>query len=212
MRTCVSRWTRPLLARHASSTSPNPFPYPGHANPSPHQIFHLPPSASLQDVKARYYDLVRIYHPDSPLNRALPPATVQARFQSISAAYDVLRGRSRLLPSGETEPVDRKKDHHDLSSAMWKAKQRKKAELAFAAPLISDKWKDRLMLGAIFFTIGAFVAQTYSTRQQALSAASKDYAHARSDYYGPKRTRRVPSHNDSELAALDGDRTSDKPP
>lgn len=85
------------------------------------------------------------------MNRSLPPAMVQARFQAISTAYDVLRGRSRILPSGETEHVDRKKDHHDLSSAMWRAKQRRKAELSFAMPVISDKWKDRFMLGAILF-------------------------------------------------------------
>lgn len=38
------------FARHVPR---NPYPYPLHSNPTPHQIFHLPKSATKEDVKAR---------------------------------------------------------------------------------------------------------------------------------------------------------------
>ncbi|OSX66257.1 hypothetical protein POSPLADRAFT_1094466, partial [Postia placenta MAD-698-R-SB12] len=76
------------------SSTANPYPFPSSANPSPHQIFHLPLSATRDEVKARYYDLVRIYHPDSPVSRTVPPATAHARFQAISAAYAALSGKA----------------------------------------------------------------------------------------------------------------------
>ncbi|KAI0076370.1 hypothetical protein K474DRAFT_1262397 [Panus rudis PR-1116 ss-1] len=159
-----------------TSTSANPYPYPAHSNPTPHQIFHLPQNASKEDIKQRYYDLVRIYHPDSPLSRTLPPSQAQARFQSISAAYDALRGK-RLLPNGETvtstgNPAN---DFHNLSSALWRAKQRERrrrgAELGVGRG-IDERWKDRLFVGAVLLTIAAFVAQTYSTRYKVLASAS----------------------------------------
>lgn len=37
----------------AASTSANPYPFPKAAHPTPHQIFHLPRSATRADVKAR---------------------------------------------------------------------------------------------------------------------------------------------------------------
>ena len=40
------------------------------------------------------YELVRVHHPDSPHCRTTTsPAEAHARFQSITRAYDILRGR-----------------------------------------------------------------------------------------------------------------------
>ena len=86
------------------------------------------------------YDLVRIYHPDSAISRAVPPETAHARFQAISAAYSVLTGMTSGAGS-ELRP-----DYHSLSTAMWRAKQRRKAELNVG---LDDRWKDGLMFGAI---------------------------------------------------------------
>lgn len=90
------------------------------------------------------YELVRIYHPDSPVCRGLPAEKTQARFHAIRVAYDALRGKVPLSATGE--PMPPKKDYHDLSTAMWRAKQRRRAELNIG---IDDKWKDRLMLGVL---------------------------------------------------------------
>jgi len=52
-------WRSPQIAnraRHLVSSarcSANPYPYPPNSNPTPHQIFHLPLSASQKEVKAR---------------------------------------------------------------------------------------------------------------------------------------------------------------
>lgn len=46
------------------------------------------------DIKLDY-ELVKQYHPDSKLSHSVPPDVRQARFNSISAAYDDLRGVRR---------------------------------------------------------------------------------------------------------------------
>ncbi|KZT72164.1 hypothetical protein DAEQUDRAFT_755351 [Daedalea quercina L-15889] len=169
VRSTVFRSCRFLGHRHVSSSA-NPFPFPTDANPTPHQIFHLPPNATRDDVKTRYYDLVRIYHPDSAISRAVPPETAHARFQAISAAYAVLTGKTKRMVDAESGSASElRPDYHSLSTAMWKAKQRRRAELNVG---MDDRWKDALMLGAITLSIGAFVYQTFSARQQAMTQAS----------------------------------------
>lgn len=102
------------------------------------------------------YELVRIYHPDSPVCRGLPAETTQARFHAIKAAYDALRGKTPFSATGEAIPP--KKDYHDLSTAMWRAKQRRRAELNIG---IDDKWKDRLMLGVLSLVrLGVFTLRS----------------------------------------------------
>ncbi|EKM54153.1 uncharacterized protein PHACADRAFT_209970 [Phanerochaete carnosa HHB-10118-sp] len=159
--------SRSQTSQRLASTSANPYPYPTNLNPTPHQIFHLPRSSTKAEVKARYYELVRIYHPDSPVSRPLSPTTAQARFQAITAAYDALRGK-RPLDLEPGEPERPRADFHDLSTAMWKARQRRRAELNVG---MDERWKDRLMMGAVVVAVAAFVAQTYSTRTQALSSS-----------------------------------------
>ncbi|KAH9971039.1 hypothetical protein BGW80DRAFT_1143559, partial [Lactifluus volemus] len=76
-----------------STSSTSPFPFPTHRNPTPHQIFHLPPGASQSEIKARYYELARTFHPDSTAVQAFPASERQAHFHAVSRAYDVLRGK-----------------------------------------------------------------------------------------------------------------------
>ncbi|KAI0373447.1 hypothetical protein BV20DRAFT_937859 [Pilatotrama ljubarskyi] len=194
---CRSRLVRPTLpAGHprAASNSANPYPFPANAHPTPHQIFHLPKSATKADVKARYYDLVRIYHPDSPSARTggISSETAHARFQAISSAYAVLCGKrpaSSLDGANIGEGFDAapRATYHDLSTAMWRARQRKRAELDVG---LDERWKERMMFGAVLLSscetyaqhpfvmvqaIALFVLQTYTTRTQAIS----DARHAR---------------------------------
>ena len=98
------------------------------------------------------YDLVRIYHPDSPAARAggIPPETAHARFQAISSAYAVLSGKKPATSLDGTDSegfgTATRSSYHDLSTAMWRAKQRRRAEMDIG---MDDRWKERLMLGAI---------------------------------------------------------------
>lgn len=93
------------------------------------------------------YDLVRIHHPDSVHSRLLSPSVRHARFQSITSAYDILRGKSQNSPHSGVDPysseVHRRKHfyqaHHD-----------RRAEYAYpgrewtASP--DDRWKDRVII------------------------------------------------------------------
>ncbi|KAG9313258.1 hypothetical protein JVU11DRAFT_6723 [Chiua virens] len=83
-----------VLTRHASvACSHHSFPFPARKNPTPHEIFHLPPNASQHEVKARYYELVKVYHPDvSHGYHDVPPSVRNAQFRAITQAYGVLRG------------------------------------------------------------------------------------------------------------------------
>lgn len=42
-----------LIIRHASGSCRRPFPFPSGTNPTPHEIFHLPRSASQDEIKIR---------------------------------------------------------------------------------------------------------------------------------------------------------------
>lgn len=53
------------------------------------------------------YDLVRIYHPDSPHSRTsnLPPKLKEERFKAIVNAYDILRGKKSAFQDRWRGPV-----------------------------------------------------------------------------------------------------------
>ncbi|KAK7467184.1 hypothetical protein VKT23_004242 [Stygiomarasmius scandens] len=156
----------------AASTSSNPFPFPSHPRPTPHEIFHLPYTASQQDIKARYYELVRNYHPDSPSCRLLPSSECHARFQAITAAYDALRrGRStvgvgsHMFDEYATEIARRKHMYYKHQFRRQQAEARAKANSStFYAGSGSNtdekidklRWKDQLILvlGVLSLCVG----------------------------------------------------------
>jgi hypothetical protein len=112
-------------------------------------------------VKARYFELVRIYHPDSAAVRAqrIPDEVAHARFRAIGAAYDALRGKK---PNSEEEPVP---------SGAGRPRAAGRSVRPDLYPAGDDRWKDKLILGGVVLTIGLFVAQTASTRRQAMQDA-----------------------------------------
>ena len=72
----------------------------------------------------------------------LLPGTAQARFQAVTAAYDALR-RNQPLDAAPGEPERPRADFHGFSTAMWRAKQRRRAELN------AGMVERRLMLSAV---------------------------------------------------------------
>ncbi|RDX39833.1 hypothetical protein OH76DRAFT_515569 [Lentinus brumalis] len=200
---------RPRCAQvfaRAASTSANPYPFPTNTHPSPHQIFHLPKSATRADVKARYYDLVRIYHPDSPAARAggVSPEAAHARFQAIASAYAVLSGKkpAASLDGADSEGfgTGSRTSYHDLSTAMWRAKQRRRAELDVG---LDDRWKERLMLGAVLLAIALFVVQNYTTRTRAMAQARQQRGTSTGTSSSPS-----PDNSDESRLALDASQLS----
>ena len=66
---------------------------------SPYEIFSVSPSATDQEIKARYRDLVKCHHPDSLAAKGVPPeflAAAEKRLAAITSAYEAIqveRGR-----------------------------------------------------------------------------------------------------------------------
>ncbi|KAL7280286.1 hypothetical protein ACG7TL_005199 [Trametes sanguinea] len=171
----------------------------------------------------RDYELVRIHHPDSPFGRDLPPNVRHSRFQSITAAYDVLRGKK----TASGAPVD-----------IYRAEleRRRRARAAYEAsrrPMSSqpqewtatadDRWKDRIILFVgillcfVFATINKLQAlgaglgpvlvwPSYSASYQHHLSAAKNLAQARREAreFGEERRqeirRRVQEYNELKAA------------
>jgi len=86
------------------------------------------------------YDLVRHYHPDK-VGASLTPEVAQARFQSISAAYDVLRGKTLLIESGLGGPRTSNSSASYQTTAAYRAMQRRRQEL-YDTGAVDDGRKD----------------------------------------------------------------------
>ncbi|KAF9047202.1 hypothetical protein BDZ89DRAFT_978967, partial [Hymenopellis radicata] len=135
-----------------ASSSAHGFPFPSHAQPTPHQIFHLPLNASQQDIKRRYYDLVRVYHPDSPACRALSSADRTVRFQAIVSAYDQLTGKTPSLGSrgypdfGVYAEELAKRQRARERARMYRQRQYTNPPRYEWESNADDRWKDRMIL------------------------------------------------------------------
>jgi curved DNA-binding protein CbpA len=94
------------------------------------------------------YELVRIYHPDSPISQAtdVSPDIAEDRFHSITAAYDILRGK-RPFEGGSDEPQSRGRH---AEAAMVKARMVARARRAeFLETGGDERWKEWIFVGAI---------------------------------------------------------------
>jgi len=65
-----------------------------------------------------------------------------------------------VLAEGEVETVE------TVGSVVYTAAEQ------FEGMIIDERWKDRFIIGALFLTVAGFVAQTYSTRHQAMAKVS----------------------------------------
>ena len=110
---------------------------------SSHRPLHNPPTLTSTASDTADYELVRIYHPDSPIARAYPPEVSEVRFHAISVSYDVLRGRRATLDCGSPDITSHPRvDLH----ALWRAKQRHRQDPMGPA---DDRWKDGIILGSL---------------------------------------------------------------
>lgn len=97
----------PRPAQPAPSSSSTDLSFPTKPNPTPFEIFHLDPRAPVDPkaLKARYFSLSKIYHPDFRRAReaAAPPVVLSRKgkekeqdeegheFRKIVEAYEVLK-------------------------------------------------------------------------------------------------------------------------
>ncbi|KAK0455102.1 hypothetical protein EV421DRAFT_479675 [Armillaria borealis] len=167
-------------SRRSLATKPNSHPFPRSTNPTPHQIFHLPRSASPEDVKARYYELVRIYHPDT-VDSSVSSELAHARFQSITDAYNVLRGKTAAKP----DPVS---GAQKATTAARRAVHVRRHRELYEGGAVDDRWKDRMIIVSLIATVVIIAAQAVIVRQTKLQEARSLYS------------RRSPPQEDSRLS------------
>lgn len=84
------RCTRCLFK--AGTANVESLSWPAHPFPTPYEIFHIDQAASQSEIKRRYYELVKIYHPDKLPN---PTPSENERFHKIVAANDLLCDRAK---------------------------------------------------------------------------------------------------------------------
>ncbi|KAG6868917.1 hypothetical protein C0993_007691 [Termitomyces sp. T159_Od127] len=155
-----------------------------------------PSSANVSIVEKgvvkKDYELVRIYHPDKA-DPLIPPEDAHARFQSITAAYDVLQGKVPLKDSPFLSTSSPVRDGSYPTTAAWRARSRRNELYAGK----DERWKDRLIIFGLVVTVAALVAQVFLTRRQVLSEAA-----ARTRY-----SRKRPPISGTSLDAENTDRS-----
>lgn len=106
-------------------------------------------------------ELVRMHHPDSPHTRDIPSSLAQSRFQSIAAAYDLLRNPHLSKPATHRDDddmymaeVNRRKAYHTRHRGMG-VRDWERQQSAMAASVDAGKWwnHDR----AIVYAFGILV-------------------------------------------------------
>ena len=92
------------------------------------------------------YDLVRLYHPDKATD--IPPDKAHERFQVITHAYDVLRGKkaSGSVDSDQSGPST---DLRYQTTAAWRTMHRRRQEELYKSGSADEKWKDRLIVAGV---------------------------------------------------------------
>src|SRR2546423_3518609 len=84
-----------------SQTQTPQFPWPTTTNPTPYEIFHLPRIATQKEIKTRYFQLVKQYHPDQAHGSR---ATV-TYFHKVVDAYKILSHPLKRREWDENHPV-----------------------------------------------------------------------------------------------------------
>ncbi|KAJ7650982.1 hypothetical protein FB45DRAFT_820431 [Roridomyces roridus] len=192
-------------ARLSSTASGTSYSFPKHQHPTPHEIFHLPRSASQVEIKKRYIELVRLHHPDSSSARDFSPEERHKRFQMVSSAYDALRIKPTVIHERDRttwEEIARRKraqGHYSRHS--------RRAEYEYAEwknPHVDDRWFDRVIL-AFGFTalVAGLVPMLMYPRQRPDMLPNSAYhlSEARREAlmkYNYDRARELESRRDNE--------------
>ncbi|GAA5863283.1 hypothetical protein JCM3774_000841 [Rhodotorula dairenensis] len=110
---------RPGLAtrRPFSSTRPAAAAPSLSSDVDHYRVLELPKEATRKQIKDRFYDLSRKYHPDAPSTSSDTPEQRTARFQQLSQSYSVLsdpdqRRSYDLSRTGSSVSAHRRRPHH----------------------------------------------------------------------------------------------------
>ncbi|KAN0088329.1 hypothetical protein V8E55_005386 [Tylopilus felleus] len=189
----------PVFICRANTSS---FTFPPHTNPTPHEIFHLPHTASQDEIKARYYELVKVYHPDaSDGQHDVSPSVRNAQFRAITHAYGILRGRTGLSSKGGTDAWDY---HDEAMRAELRRRSRRSrsssSSTTTAANNVRHENTDDAQVWFIvaLFLVGAIAAMSSVSshmerveRHTQSAAANLAQARAEAQLYGMERRRKI---------------------
>ncbi|RCI12962.1 hypothetical protein L249_0038 [Ophiocordyceps polyrhachis-furcata BCC 54312] len=120
---------RPVTSASASTTSSEASTWPRGPNPSPYEVLGVSRSAPYS--KVRFYQLVKLYHPDSSQpSSALPPSVRLDRYRLVIAANDLLSdpAKRRLYdthgigwaPSSQTRSQPSDSPHGREHNSTWR--------------------------------------------------------------------------------------------
>ncbi len=87
------------------------------------------------------YELVRIYHPDT-VDSSVSSELAHARFQSITDAYNVLRGKTAAKP----DPVS---GAQQATTAARRAMHVRRHRELYEGGAVDDRWKDRMIIAGL---------------------------------------------------------------
>ncbi|KAG6872850.1 hypothetical protein C0995_006014 [Termitomyces sp. Mi166 len=144
------------------------------------------------------YDLVRHHHPDSTHCQALTPPERHARFQSITAAYDILRGKATSSGISSQDPymaeVLRRKRFNE---AHLRRRHHARPERPSYEASADDRVKDRIILavGAITLILGLvpglFMLPTHLDKQHRSAVSNLRQARTEARELGEERRSEV---------------------
>ncbi|KAG7092512.1 hypothetical protein E1B28_008863 [Marasmius oreades] len=187
-----------------ASSSSSSFPFPTHPRPTPWDIFHLPHNASQQQIKDRYYELVRAHHPDSPSCRLLTSEVRHARFQAIAAAYDSLRrGRRGGIGSFDPYTEELARRRHIYYKHYHRRHQEEAMAPKYTYPRYDwnsnpdDRWKDYMIIGfgvislVIGIAPGVFLYPYYVHKRHQEAVFNLSQARSEARLVGEQRMREM---------------------
>ncbi|GAA6058426.1 hypothetical protein JCM3770_000466 [Rhodotorula araucariae] len=207
MRTCLPRHNlcglakmhlaqvaRPSLERSFATTRPR-FASPAVSAETDHYgVLGVPKEATRKQIKDKFYELSRKYHPDAPSTSSDTPEQRTARFQQLSQSYSVLSDPSSrrsydLTRTGSTVPPHRRKGHPGYTAASGGTgySGADSAERSDGAWTDNDERRQR-----------ANYAWQHPSRSGFKSAgeAAGTHAHARHDPFASRRARATQSTTD----------------
>ncbi|CAG8445408.1 17717_t:CDS:2 [Acaulospora morrowiae] len=84
--------SRISVSRYYATTLGSIYKWPPKSFPTPFEIFKLPITATEEEIKRRYYELVKIYHPDRSGDDS--PEALE-KFRKVVKAYEILSNKNQ---------------------------------------------------------------------------------------------------------------------
>lgn len=197
------RCPRSVVARLAAAPSPRPFSSTRTAAAAPssssdvdhYRVLDVPKEATRKQIKERFYDLSRKYHPDAPSTSSDTPEQRTARFQQMSQSYSVLSDPAQrrsydLSRTGSSIPPHRRRPNHhpgytSASPGMGYAPGSSSGGRRDGAWTDNDERRSR-----------ANYAWQHPGRGKSAGEQASKTAHARADPFASMRSRAAPSTTD----------------